>query len=206
MNKVITIILSIIVIASAVFVGVYFYGKGEKTGQNTNQVQNETEISEEILDECTDEWEQLQEDAKMEILQANSSEEKISPNCDFILKKYYKKCEHTTQEYSQIPENLVNKTEEQLKEIYQDWKVETFSANRIVLYKEIDDECGEHYILKEANGKIVVYQTGKNGEESEYLKTDVATEYLTETDKIHLNDGWNVYGKENLNQVIEDFE
>ena len=46
----------------------------------------------------------------------------------------------------------------------------------------------------------------ENGEEIEFMKTDVAVEYLTETDKIHLADGWKVYGRESLNQVIEDFE
>ena len=37
-------------------------------------------------------------------------------------------------------------------------------------------------------------------------ETDLYTEYLTETDKITLRNGIFVYGTENLNKVLEDYE
>ena len=42
--------------------------------------------------------------------------------------------------------------------------------------------------------------------EKEYQKTDISTEYLTDTDKIEIENGLKVYGKENLSQIIEDYE
>lgn len=208
MNKVITAILCCLVIFSAIFVGMRYdeNRKKQEIEQKQNNVQNSTEISEKVTDECTDEWEQLQEESKLEILQANSGDIKVSPNCDFILKTYYKGCKHISQEYVQLPESIINKTEDEVKALYAEWQIETFTANQVVLYRELDGECNEHYILKEQDGKITVYTVDENGEEIEFMKTDVAVEYLTETDKIHLADGWKVYGRESLNQVIEDFE
>ena len=204
MNKVITTILCVIVIFSAIFVGVR-YNEDTKKEEQQNEIQNMTEVSNKVTDECTEEWEQLQDAAKLEILQANSNDIKVSPNCEIILKRYYKECEHTTQEYSKSSEELTNKTEDEIKEIYSEWQVETFTSNKIVLYRELDGTCNEHYILKEKEGKIVVYAVDEKGEEQN-MQTDIATEYLTETDKINLANGWKIYGKENLNQLIEDFE
>ena len=205
MNKVITTILCVIVIFSAIFVGVR-YNEDTKKEEQQNEIQNMTEVSNKVTDECTEEWEQLQDAAKLEILQANSNDIKVSPNCEIILKRYYKECEHTTQEYSKSSEELTNKTEDEIKEIYSEWQVETFTSNKIVLYRELDGTCNEHYILKEKEGKIVVYAVDEKGEEEQNMQTDIATEYLTETDKINLANGWKIYGKENLNQLIEDFE
>ena len=73
--------------------------------------------------------------------------------------------------------------------------------------KEFDDMCGEHFKLKVEEGKIVIYQINKEGNQSIYEKTNISSEYLTQTDLISIeNGGLDVYGKEELNKIIEDFE
>ena len=42
--------------------------------------------------------------------------------------------------------------------------------------------------------------------EKEYEVTDISTEYITDTDKINMKNGIKVNGKQELNQLIEDFE
>ena len=49
-------------------------------------------------------------------------------------------------------------------------------------------------------------QIFNDGTETLYEKTNISSEYLTETDLINMQDGLEIYGKEELNQVIEDFE
>ena len=56
------------------------------------------------------------------------------------------------------------------------------------------------------NGKVVIYLVSQEGRESLYEKTNISSEYLTETDLINMQDGLEIYGKEELNKVIEDFE
>ena len=56
------------------------------------------------------------------------------------------------------------------------------------------------------SGKVVVYIVNNDGTESVYEKTNISSEYLTETDLINMQDGLEIYGKEELNKIIEDFE
>lgn len=174
----------------------------------SDQEKTETEIAEqsqeEIYDECTDEYEEMIESNTL-VEETSSEGEKISPNCSIIFRRHYNDCGHTIEQYSSVPTELVNKTEEDLQEQYQGWTIEEFSRNQIVLYREFDSECGEHYVLREKDGKVVVYlRTGDTEELVE--ETDIATEFLTETDRIELQNGIEANGRVELNQLIEDYE
>ena len=170
-----------------------------------NIVENKVEeISEIVTDECTEEWEEMQEQTKAEI-ETNAIEERISPNCIITLKIYYKSCAHTLIEYNKVPEELVNKTQKELEQKYYNWKVEKYSSTEIVLSNAYEGNCGEHYILKEKDGKIAIYKIEQNNKETLYKETEIAIDYLTETDKIEIKNGIRVNGKQNLNQLIEDF-
>ena len=198
MNKVIITMIAIIAILSAIFTAITLFKPNEEQdiAENIQQVSEE-----EILDDCTDEYESIQE-----IIKTNYEQEKTSPNCTLITKTYYKDCGHTTNQYSNLPENDVNLTEIELQEEYRDYKIENFSSNEIVLFQEKDGECGEHYMVKDKDGMVTVYQILEDGTQKEIEVTAVTTEYLTETDKISMKNGILVNGKQNLNQLIEDFE
>ena len=197
MNKTIMSIIAIIVIIGAIIIGVQI------CKPNKEQEDIITKVSDEkIEDDCTDEYQEIQE----EMLQANSTEEKISPNCFITMKKTYNKCGHTTSEYIAIPKELVNKTKEDLEEKYIGWTIDKFSDTQIVISKEEEGECGEHYIVKDKEGKVVIYKLLEDGTENEYEVTDISTEYITDTDKINMKNGIKVNGKQELNQLIEDFE
>ena len=161
-------------------------------------------MSEKIEDECTEEYKEEQE--QQDTTAVSSTEEKVAANAILVLKKYYKKCDHTINEYVELPQELVNLTKEQVQEKYADWEVIGFEKGKITLYKEFDDVCGEHFKLKVEDGKIVVYKENNDGSEILYEKTNISSEYLTEADLLNMQDGLEIYGKEELNQVIEDFE
>ena len=158
-------------------------------------------ISEKIEDECTEEYEQMKNATAV-----SATEEKVSANAQLILKKYYQKCEHTINEYVELPKELINMTEKEIQEEFPDWEVIGFEKGKVTLYKEFNDVCGEHFKLKVEDGKIVVYIVNNDGTENVYEKTNISSEYLTETDLINMQDGLEIYGKEELNQIIEDFE
>ena len=159
---------------------------------------------EEIYDECTDEYEEMVQSNTL-VQETSSEGEKISPNCSIIFKRYYQDCGHTIEQYASIPTELVNKTQEDLQQQYEGWTIEQFSRNQIVLYRDFDSECGEHYMLKEKYGKVE--EKKKTGNTEELIEeTDIATEFLTETDKIELQNGIEANGRAELNQLIEDYE
>ena len=147
------------------------------------------------------------EERPKELTPVVSEPEKISINAQLILKKYFSQCDHTINKYTEMPEECINMTKEELQEQYPDWEVIGFEPNKVTLYKEFDDTCGEHFKLKIEDGKINIYLINKDGTESLYEKTNISSEYLTETDLININEeGLEIYGKEELNKTIEDFE
>ena len=109
-------------------------------------------------------------------------------------------------EYIDIPHDLVNGTKEDIEKRYPNWEIQKYSSNEIILYKEFDSNCGQHFLVKEDEGKITVYKVNENGEEEVYEKTEISVEYLSETDKIKIMEGIKVNGIEELNQLLEDFE
>lgn len=163
-------------------------------------------LAEIIEDDCTEQWNELNS-LEQENIQASSQESvRLSPNASVVYETKYEKCGHVSRQYKNITQDLVNKTERDINELYPDWAVKEFDSNELVLLKSESGECGEHYILRDVDGKVVVNLLNENGEEKEFEKTDISIEYLTETDKIDIEKGLKVYGKENLSQIIEDYE
>ena len=197
------IIIISVVLAICAGMATYFIVRQNKKSETIPETN--TYISEKIEDECTEEYKEEQM-ANQNTTEVSSTEEKVAANAILILKKYYTKCDHTINEYVELPKELVNLTKEQVQEKYSDWKVIGFEKGKITLYKEFDDVCGEHFKLKIEDGKVVVYTVNNDGTETLYEKTNISSEYLTETDLINMQDGLEIYGKEELNQVIEDFE
>ena len=178
---IISIILIILFLLTTIVVGIIHFTKEDK----------EIVISEKIIDDCIEKEGIVNLE---EVDKANSAEETITPNSLMILKKYYTECGHTINEYIDVPNDLINLNEEELKDKYPTWEIIGFSSGEIILYKEIKENCKEHFILRENNGKINIYILTENGEEL-YEETDISVEYLTETDLIKIKKGLEVYRK-----------
>ena len=91
-------------------------------------------MSEKIEDECTEEYKEEQE--QQNTTAVSSTEEKVAANAILVLKKYYKKCDHTINEYVELPQELVNLTKEQVQEKYADWEVIGFEKGKSDTLKE----------------------------------------------------------------------
>lgn len=200
-NRIILTMICIVVIICAVLTGIIIMKSDNH--KNSSEILEQEIAEEEIFDDCTDEYEEIEE---KNILKVNSEQEKVSPNCSFIEKVYYKKCNHTISKYLELPIELINLTKSEVQDKYSDWVIEKFANNEIIMYKEVNSECDEHYLVKDKDGKVIVYKILEDGKEQETESIDISTEYLTETDKINMKNGIRVNGKKNLNQLIEDFE
>lgn len=199
MNRIIIILLAIIVIIGAMITAVFIYLPDEN---NTNTTIQEIAVENTVVNETKEEI----STNNLNIVETNTNEIRISPNAFITFKEVYSKCGHTTEEFVEVPKEFVNLTENELKEKYKEWTVEKFTDTDIILKKEVDGSCNEHYIVKDVNGVVTVYQVLEDGTQKEYLVTDIATEYLTDTDKISMEKGIEVNGKQNLNQLIENYE
>ncbi len=101
---------------------------------------------------------------------------------------------------------MVNLSKSEIEEKYKDYKVESFATNEVILTQEKQGNCQEHYLVKDKEGQVAIYQLLEDGTEKEIEVTGITTEYLPETDKITIEKGILINGKQNLNQLIEDFE
>ena len=162
-------------------------------------------IAEEVEDECTAIGE-LNGEEIANLIITNSEEEKTSPNCVITLKIYHEACEHLIESRQSIEEADVNMTEEELKKRFSDWEVQKFTPTEIVLYKEVEEFCNEHYLLKEEDGYIVIYKLDENDNAEFFNATQIPTEYLAEEDLEQIKNGMKVYTDVELNKTLEDFE
>ena len=132
--------------------------------------------------------------------------EKITPNTYIKFEKYYKDCKHTVIEREKVKEELVNKDIEEIRNIYSNWELKQLNNKEIVLFKEFDGECNEHYLVKDSNGVITIYKIDSEGSNILIEPTEISTKYLPKVDKEKLKEGVRLNGREELNAYIEDFE
>lgn len=135
-----------------------------------------------------------------------SEEKKVSPNSNFALKKYYDECNHFDYEEAELPTELVNLTKQEVEDYYADWEVEKFTDDDLVLSKEINGYCNQHFLIRLDEENVNVYQLGTLGELKQYKKTDISRDYLPEEDIDSLEEGITVFGEGKLSSALEDFE
>lgn len=186
----ITIIIITIGIILGFLIGIYLY--------NTNQESKNLIIAEK---------EETKIETKKEDKEVSNQEKLITPNTKIIIKTYYKDCNHIIEESAAPEDEWINLNEEELSKQANNFTIQKFSPEEVVLYKEENGFCNEHYLLIEKNGYIEVYFLDEKGEMKFMTNiVDIATELLPEKDREELKTGIKVYGKKELNKKIEDFE
>ena len=98
-----------------------------KNVQSENEKENEKEIIEETI----------------------STEERVSPYAKMAIEKEFTKCGHTTLKVMDVPKELINLTKEEIEEKYSGWDVREFSSEEFTLFRLIEANCDDHFVLKE---------------------------------------------------------
>ena len=142
----------------------------------------------------------------LNVIETLAQENLVSPNAIIIKKTYYEACDHLIRKVEEIPENLVNKTEQDIKTEFSDWNVEEFSPTQITLYKSVSGNCGEHYFVQEHNGVIGIYTIDEYGVKTLKEDTEISTQYLPEEDMNNLKAGVEIIGHTKLIEFLEDYE
>lgn len=194
MKKVLWLFL-VLAIVIGFFVGKYLY---KKESNNENEVVGEniagTKVNTANIIENVD-------------VPTSTKDEKISVNTKIVQQLYYNKCNHMIETILKDTTKYINMTEDMLKKEFPNWEIKEFTSEKVVLYREEEDFCNEHFLVKDVDGYVTIYTLNASNEVLEILKTtDIATKYLTDADKSSLKDGITIYTEKNLNKLIEDFE
>lgn len=189
------VILLIVAIITGFFVGVHLYNKEKSKKQLENDIQNVVVHDNKVNNTNTVE------------IQTSMSEEKISINTEVVEEIYYVQCDHLIKTLRKDMKSLVNMTKEELAKKYPKWEIKEFSTEKVTLYKEEQGFCNEHYLVKDVDGIVTIYNMDNEDKINEIIKTtEIETKYLTETDQEDLKEGIRVYTQQKLNKLLEDFE
>ena len=173
--------------------------------QNRNNTEGTEIISEKELASITNEVNNNIEN-NVNSIETVAVDVVVSPNAIIVKKTYYESCDHLIRKVEEVPEDLINKTEEDVKKIYSDWNLEEFTPTQINLYKTASGNCGEHYFVQEHNGVIGIYTVDEYGVKSLKEDTEISTQYLPDEDIQNLKAGVEIIGYTKLMEFLEDYE
>lgn len=198
MSKILKVFFTMVIFVVGVSMGMY-YGTASK---------DEVDIKEEkVIDSVQDVViKNVQnEKKKEEVEEVVSKVKRVSPYAKMIIEKKFSKCGHTTLNLLDVPKELVNLTEEDIKNKYSGWEIKDFSEDEFTLYRIIEANCDDHYVLKDENGYISVYAELTENIKNLVEKTEIEVNSLREEDRKDLVEGIRIYGREELTSIMEDF-
>ena len=191
----IIMIIIVVLLALGGSIGIYIYNL--KNTSNKNSVKAK---------ELADELKKTLVEEEQNTVSTSSKNIKISHNSIVVKNTLYKICNHEIRQTEAIPVEFVNKEEKDIQQYYKDWEIKKYSPTEVVLYREKDEYCDKHYVLRENNGVIAIYKIDDNNKETLRENTQIQTKYLPEIDLIKLKSGIYAIGEEELNSILEDFE
>lgn len=191
------VVLGILIFIISIGVG-YMYSSFFIENKNAKQVEFDENNIEEYAEKNS---------VELKTIEAVSEEEKVGPNTEFAIKEYYDECNHFKFEYSDLPKELINLTRQEVDDYYNDqYEVEKFENNSLVISKEINGLCDNHFFMKLGNEHIEIYKLNTDGSFALYKETEISREYLPKEDIEDLEEGMYIYGEGKINATLEDFE
>lgn len=139
------------------------------------------------------------------IITVSIDETKLSPNAEMVIKKNFKLCGHTTVNRMNIPMEMVNYTKAKVEEKYTGWQIEKFTQEEIILSKEIEANCDEHYVLKIEEEKLKIYNQITKDKFNYIDELNIQVGLLPSLELAELEHGVEVYGEEELNNLVENY-
>lgn len=134
-----------------------------------------------------------------------SNQKAITDDAIFIRKSRYNVCGHTITESGTVTKDISSLTEMQFRTAYSDWNVEKFSPDEIVVSRELNEKCPNHYVIKEREGMVAVYyQKPENGVLLKEI-TNIPIMNLPNEDQKRLKKGIEVNSNQALAELLEDF-
>ncbi len=143
---------------------------------------------------------------KTNIVETGMVNEKTTPNTKIVYETLYLKCNHIEIKEENITAKDVNQDKSYFIDNYDEWEVKSFTSNKIELYTEKDRICDKHYVVKEKDGYIAIYNLDEYGNENLKEVTEILTVYLPNEDIELLKKGIIANGDNELMKIISDYE
>lgn len=141
-----------------------------------------------------------------ETAETSIEEEKIGINTKLVIKEKYTDCNHETNYEEKVSKNMINLTKEEFENKFPEYKLKEFSKEEIIVEEKIEGICNNHFKLSLGDEFIEIFKLNSEEEEELYLVTNISIDYLPKNDIEKLSSGILVYGIDNINSKLEDYE
>ena len=205
MSKILKIFLTIVVFVIGLSVGMY-YGVSRNDIKEIEEKKPIDSIQDVVIKKVQSENKIKEEEDSGDKIEVLAEEERISPYAKMIIEKKFSKCGHTTYSCLDVPKELINLTKEELEKKYSGWDVKEFSKDEFTLYRLIEANCEDYYVLKQEDDYKAVYNEITEEISNLVKKTEIDVSLLREEDRFDLAEGIKIYGKEELTSLMEDFD
>ncbi len=145
------------------------------------------------------------DEESMIMVDNHMDEKKVSTDTKLVFEKKYLKCGHVRIEEMMASDVFIDMNKHTLQQQYRAWTIKKFSSDRVQFYREIDDKCLSHYIVREYEGKIGVFYQNNRVDNTLKQVIDINIRQLREDDQRKLKQGIRVESDLELGQLIEDF-
>lgn len=133
----------------------------------------------------------------------------VTNNTKLIFKTYYERTRDTIKQEKNVPTVMVglslDELEGYLKNNYHGWTVRELNKDYVELYQVSSQISPNHYVIKNYNGYISVFQVNEDGNLKLLNQTEIPVSALSHVDQQKMQEGIVVKGKEGINQILEDY-
>lgn len=146
-----------------------------------------------------------------EVTKVSATDIRLEENATIYYNRVYTKCNEVSTEQKIADESNLGKNKSQLSEVYPEWNIVEFTADKLVLQKSIDSYSPDHYKVGthddgQGNIFVAVYSYDIEGKKvlEDITSTPIELVYSGEREK--LKGGIIVKGEENLYELLENYD
>lgn len=129
---------------------------------------------------------------------------------ELVYEDHYTLCNHnitnTETVYATTLNSLKKQEIEKQKKEDKEYNIKEENNYRLVFYREVNQNCPNHFKVKMEEGVVVIYNIISETVETVYKKIDISQDLIRPEMLEELNTGMVVNSKEELNLIIEDLE
>ncbi len=142
-------------------------------------------------------------------LSVSKHNDTINKDTELIYKTLYTQCEDIIEDKQEAKSELIGLNKDGFKEYLIknqiDWEIESFSKENVVLLKQVNKTCPNHYLLSVNKGYIAIYKFNEDSTKELIENTDIPINILPNVDQEKLQKGILVNTMKEINELLEDF-
>jgi hypothetical protein len=130
---------------------------------------------------------------------------KITPSTKMVYQYYYEQDQKVVEEEAEPPYFLLDFTREELQEKFKDWQIDSFSNQKVVMQKKVQEKSPYHFRIGIYKGYVAVFYDNDTDQPELRELTETPASSLPEQERKKLEKGISVYGEDELVRILQDY-